>query len=226
LNCSDRPPTIRQQRQGEWQDVGVLDPDPFPSRVLDPDPFPSRVLSRRRVLVGSGRGLLALALVGPTVACGRSEPPAPDPLEAELAAARRDSEMATAAAKAAKPAVAAALSEVAAERARHATALVEELARAAGKPTPTETPETTSATPAPAQQPALPPPRLRDVIDALRKSADSAAKLVPTLSGYRAGLMGSIAAACTTSFTVGLPPDTPDAPPEPAQDKPTERKPR
>ena len=26
------------------------------------------------------------------------------------------------------------------------------------------------------------------------------------LSGYRAGLMGSIAAACTTSYTVGLPP--------------------
>lgn len=213
--------------------------------MLDADPFPSRVFSRRRVLAGSGRGLLALALVGTAAACGRSEPPAPDPLEAELAAARRDSELATAAAKGAKPAIAAALSEVAAERSRHATALVEELARAAGKPTPTEAPETTSATPAPTGQPA-PPPRLRDVVDALRTSADSAAKLVPTLSGYRAGLMGSIAAACTTSFTVGLPPDLPEAPPGPPPgsqlgplpgpplgplpgpppEKPTERKPR
>jgi hypothetical protein len=42
------------------------------------------------------------------------------------------------------------------------------------------------------------------VVGALRTSADNAAKLVPTLSGYRAGLMGSIAAACTAAFTVGL----------------------
>lgn len=193
--------------------------------MLHPDPRHLPVLSRRRVLAGGGRGLLALALVGTAVACESSEPPAPDPLEAELAAARQDSELASAAAKAAKPALAAALSEVAAERARHATALVEELARAAGTPTPTEAPETTSATPAPTEQ-AAPPPSLRDVIDALRKSADSAAKLVPTLSGYRAGLMGSIAASCTTSYTVGLPPDAPAAPPEPPPEKPTERKPR
>ena len=46
---------------------------------------------------------------------------------------------------------------------------------------------------------------MRDVAEALRKSAESATKLVPTLSGYRAGLMGSIAAACTASYTVGLP---------------------
>ena len=160
------------------------------------------MLTRRRVLSDGGRGLLALVLVGATAtACGTGKPPGPDPLEAELGAARRDSDLAAAAAKAAKPAVAPALSEVAAERARHATALVEELARAAGKPTPTSTSETT--TPAPGAP--APPPSVRDVADALRKSAESAAKLVPMLSGYRAGLMGSIAAACTASFTVGLP---------------------
>ncbi len=163
------------------------------------------MLTRRRVLADGGRGLLALALVGvAATACGTGKPPGPDPLEAELEAARHDSELATAAAKAAKPALAPALNEIAAQRARHATALVEELARAAGKPTPTTTPDTTT-TPPPG--PPAPPPSVRDVAEALRKSAESATKLVPTLSGYRAGLMGSIAAACTASYTVGLPSD-------------------
>lgn len=158
------------------------------------------MLTRRRALVDGGRGLLALAFVGTVAtACGVGEPPAPDPLEAELEAARHDSELAAAAAKGAKR-LAPALNEIAAERARHATALVEELARAAGTPTPTTSETPTSTTSAPAK-----PPTVRDVTDALRKSADSATKLVPTLSGYRAGLMGSIAAACTASFTVGLP---------------------
>ncbi|MCW1960355.1 MAG: hypothetical protein KIH64_017760, partial [Mycobacterium sp.] len=50
-------------------------------------------LSRRRVLVDGSRGLLALALVGATAtACGPSTPPEPDPLEAQLEAARQDSE--------------------------------------------------------------------------------------------------------------------------------------
>ena len=189
--------------------------------MLDPDSgfdpgLPRRAaptMTRRRVLTDGGRGLLALALVGMTAsACGTSQPPEPDPLEAELAAARADSDLAAAAAKAAKPAFAPALSEVAAERAKHAAALLEELSRAAGKPIPTTTkpeatdPESTTASPTP-DRPA-PPPTLRDVSEALRKSADRAAKLAPTLSGYRAGLMGSIAAACTASFTVGLPADT------------------
>ena len=33
---------------------------------------------------------------------------------------------------------------------------------------------------------------------------DSATALASTLTGYRAGLLGSIAASCTTSATVGL----------------------
>jgi hypothetical protein len=154
------------------------------------------------MLANSGRGLLALALVGTaTVGCGPSQPPGPDPLEAQLQASRQDSELATEAAKAAPPPTAAALREVAAQRARHADALVEELARAAGEPIPTET--TTSAAPVPSDKPA-PPPTVADVVGALRKSADSAAELVPALSGYRAGLLGSIAASCTAAFTVAL----------------------
>ncbi len=176
----------------------MLDPDSAAPESGDPVPG----ISRRRLLADGGRGLLALAVVGPAAAaCGPSKPPEPDPLEAQLAAARQDSELAAAAARGAKPEVSPALSEVAAQRARHATALVEELARAAGEPTPSETP---SATPTPAGKPV---PSVRDVVAALKKSADDAAKLVPTLSGYRAGLMGSIAAACTAMFTVGLPTD-------------------
>jgi hypothetical protein len=174
-------------------------PDPGRPRRVTP------ALTRRRVLSGGGRGLLALALVGMgATACGTGKSPEPDPLEAELAAARSDSALAAAAAKAAKPTIAPALNEVAAERARHAAALVEELSRAAGEPIPTTTtPDTTSASPAP-DKPA-PPPTLREVTQALRTSAERATKLVPTLSGYRAGLMGSIAAACTASVMVGLP---------------------
>lgn len=170
-------------------------------------------LSRRELLLRGGGGLLALAVLGGSATgCGVDEPPEPDPLEAELAAARRDSGLAAAAAAAAPAALRPALSEVAAERSRHATALVEELARAAGKPTPTES-ETESApgaapstagSPSPGA-PTGPPPGVRDVVAALKASAERAGRLTPTLSGYRAGLMGSIAAACTTTYTVGLP---------------------
>lgn len=165
-----------------------------------PVPVRMPVLSRRRLLADGGRGLAALALLGTaTVACGPSKPPGPDPLEAELQAARQDSEMATEAAKTATPQMAAALREVAAQRARHADVLVEELARAAGEPIPTET----TATSTPSDSP-NPPPTVADVVAALRKSAESATALVPSLSGYRAGLMGSIAASCTAASTVGL----------------------
>jgi hypothetical protein len=174
--------------------------------VHRPVPGPDAV-SRRRVLVAGGRSVLALALVAAAASACGSAAQGPDPLEAELAAARKDSELAAAAAKAALPAIAPALSVVADERSRHATALVEELARAAGKPTPTSSgPDGTTPTAASSAPPAPPgpPPSVQDVIVALRRSADSAATLAPTLSGYRAGLLGSIAAACTASYTWGL----------------------
>jgi hypothetical protein len=38
----------------------------------------------------------------------------------------------------------------------------------------------------------------------LRASADSARQLAGTSSGYRAGLLGSIAASCTASYSVAL----------------------
>ena len=167
--------------------------------MLSPDPSDVSALTRRRVLVNGGRGLLALTLIGAAApACGSDSPPVPDPLEAQLEAARRDSELADAAAKAAAPALVPALTVVSDQRARHAAALVEEIARAADTPTPTST---SSPTPTTSAQ-AAPAPSVQDVIGALRTSADSATRLAPTLSGYRAGLMGSIAASCATAVTV------------------------
>lgn len=167
--------------------------------MLSRDPGVTSALPRRRVLVHGARGLLGLTLLGAAVTgCGDNGPPVPDPLEAQLEAARRDADLATAAARAV-PAQAPALTVVADERTRHSAALVEEIARAARRATPTTTTATTTAASA------GPPPTMRDVVAALRASADSAAQLVPTLSGYRAGLLGSIAASCATSAMVALP---------------------
>lgn len=190
-----------------------------PRIVLGPSlgPAPDSRLSRRRVLVHSGRAVLAFAAVGTFVAaCGAEQPHEPDPLESELAAARSDAALAAAAAQGA-PGLAPALRVIADERSRHAAALVEELARAAGRPTPApDSPDATSdssspgspGSPGPSQTatPPVRPPGVREVAEALRRSADSAAKLAPTLSGYRAGLVGSIAAACAAAHSVGLAP--------------------
>ena len=160
-------------------------------------------LTRRRVLLDGGRGLVLLGLLGAAVtACGTGAPVSPDPLEQQLELARHDSEVATAAAKAAPAALARALTEAAAERSRHATALIEEIARAARKPTPTAS---ESASPTTTSAVAGPLPSVDDVVATLRSSAESATNLAPTLAGYRAGLLGSIAASCTALYSVALP---------------------
>jgi hypothetical protein len=156
------------------------------------------------VLAG-GAALAALAMAVP--AC--SSPPAPpavDELVSQLTLARRDSELATAAAAALGQPVSTALTEVAAERTRHAQALTTEIARLAVNPTSTTsaTSPTTTTTAA-----AAPPPSLSDVVTSLKASATSASQLAGTSSGYRAGLLGSIAAACTASYTVALATGTP-----------------
>ncbi|MGZ5390966.1 MAG: hypothetical protein ACXWZR_03985 [Mycobacterium sp.] len=161
-------------------------------------------VSRRRVLVG----VAALALFGASVAaCGSSSPPPEvDELAAQLERARSDSQLATDAAAAARGATVEALNAVASERSAHAQALSDELVRMRGADAPTATPTSTTAEPA---EPAE-PPTAKDVISALRQSADSATGLAAKMSGYRAGLLGSIAAACTAAYTVALvPPESP-----------------
>ena len=108
----------------------------------------------------------------------------------------------SAAATAAPTPVSAALTEVAAERAKHAQALTTEIARLAVNPTATSSATTSRTTTSSAA--AAPPPSLADVVNSLRASATSASQLASTSSGYRAGLLGSIAAACTASYTVAL----------------------
>ncbi|WP_099222879.1 hypothetical protein [Mycobacterium persicum] len=170
------------------------------------------VVNRRGVLAG-GAALAALGVV--VSACGESapKPPAVDELLAPLEQARRDSALASAAAAAIgnPPQVAAALTVVASQRGAHARALATEIARAAGKLV-SATGETSSSSASPSPtgtEPPPPPPPVSDVVDSLRKSAEDASRLVATSSGYRAGLLASIAASCTASYTVALMPGGP-----------------
>ena len=159
---------------------------------------PPPTVSRRRVLFAAA----ALSLLGSTAAACASPPPPPalDELAAQLDRARADSQLATdAAAATPPPPTAQALTAVASERSAHAQALSDELVRMAGKDAPTTTATSTTAQPAKA-------PMAEDVIAALRQSADSATELAAKQSGYRAGLLGSIAASCTAAYTVGLVP--------------------
>lgn len=163
-----------------------------------PRTFPG--VGRRRVLAGGGL-LALLALTAP--ACSSAPPPpAVDELESQQRLARRDSELAAAALA---PAVMApALAQVALERADHARVLVAEILRVGGKSEPAWTDE---SVPSGVTEPPAPPPTVADVVHALRESADSAAKLATGSSGYRAGLLASIAAACTAAHTVALAPE-------------------
>ncbi|WP_238305701.1 MULTISPECIES: twin-arginine translocation signal domain-containing protein [Mycobacterium] len=171
------------------------------------------VISRRGVLAGGA----ALAALGVITACGESapKPPVVEELLGPLEQARHDSALASAAAGAvgSPPQIAAALSVVATQRAAHARALSTEIARAAGKlVSSTSETSSSSSSASPAGEPEAPPPpppAVSDVIDSLRKSAEDANRLVASSSGYRAGLLGSIAASCTASATVALVPGGP-----------------
>lgn len=161
-------------------------------------PSPPPTVSRRRVLFGAA----ALALLSGTAAACGSSPPPPEVTElaAQLDRARADSQLATDAATATPPPpTAQALSAVASERSAHAQALSDELIRMAGNDAPTTTATSTTAQPAKA-------PTTDDVIAALRQSAEAAVELAAKQSGYRAGLLGSIAASCTAAYKVALVP--------------------
>ncbi|HXS86673.1 MAG TPA: hypothetical protein VN741_13680 [Mycobacterium sp.] len=163
--------------------------------MLRAEPGFEPVVNRRRVLTG-GVALAALAISAP--AC--SSPPAPpaiDELEEQLSLARQDSELATTAAAGTDQQVGRALKQVAADRSQHAQALTAEIKRLAPTSSATTSPSTTTTT-------SGAPPPLASVVTSLKASADSARQLASTSSGYRAGLLGSIAASCTASYTVAL----------------------
>ncbi|MGV0834805.1 hypothetical protein [Mycolicibacterium thermoresistibile] len=156
------------------------------------------MVSRRRVLLGTA----ALALLGAAAtSCGAPPPPPEvDELVAQLDRARTDSQLATDAAATARPEQRRPLHTVADERAAHAEALSDEIARIIGP----EAAATSTATPTSTTAEPVRPPDYAEVVGALRRSAESAAHLASQLSGYRAGLLGSIAAACTAAVTVTL----------------------
>jgi hypothetical protein len=158
-------------------------------------------------------GGVAIAALGVVASACGEPPPKPPPVEellGPLDQARHDSALAGAAAAAVgnPPQIAAALTVVATQRGAHARALSTEIARAAGKLSSSSSSETASHSPTEPGAPPPPPP-LADVVNSLRASAESASRLVATSSGYRAGLLGSIAASCTASYMVALVPAGP-----------------
>jgi hypothetical protein len=163
-------------------------------------------VSRRRLLVGAA----ALAVLGGTVATAcASSPPTKDidALVGQLKRAQSDGELAGNAATAAPQKLAATLNTVAGQRAAHAKALSDEITRISGEAPPTTS--VTSVTSSPSSPtttsgPPPTPPTAADVVAALQQSADGASLLATQQSGYRAGLLGSIAAACTAAATVAL----------------------
>ncbi|MUL75217.1 hypothetical protein [Mycolicibacterium sp. CBMA 226] len=167
-------------------------------------PHTETTVSRRRVLLGTA----ALALLGGAAsACGSApqRDPALDILTAELDRARRDSQLATSAAIGVPPQLAPALTSVAALRDAHARALADELTRMGSTPSSTTaTSSTTSTLPTTGATPPPPPPAPQEVVAALEQAADSAGRAAAGQSGYRAGLLASIAAACTAAHTVTL----------------------
>lgn len=167
-------------------------------------------LRRRDVLVGAGRAALGVGFLGwATSACSSPPPPDVDDLRAQLTLAADDSELARAAVPGAPRSVVPALTQIASERSRHAQALADEISRTLGTlepATPTGTsPTSTAPTGTSAPTTPAPPPSVADVVAALRTAADSAARYAVRETGYRAGLLGSIAASCTAAYTVALP---------------------
>ncbi|WP_414085488.1 hypothetical protein [Mycobacterium leprae] len=162
------------------------------------------VINRRGVLAG-GATLTVLGVCFSACSKSPSKTPEIEELLGPLDQARHDSALASAAAAAIGnlPQITAALAVVATQRAAHARALVTEISRATGKLASSSS-DTTSPGLSPASPPSKPPPPVSDVIDALRTSAEGAGRLVSTASGYRAGLLASIAASCTASYTVAL----------------------
>lgn len=140
----------------------------------------------RRVALRLG----ALAALAPVAACTSepSAPPPPDPLVDLVAQARADAALAKAVA-AAQPAVAAAANAVAEVRGEHAKVLKAEVDRA-------RPPAPSSSSSAPA--PSVPAADVAALVDALTAAEKSAADLVPSVERYRAGLLGSVAAACAS----------------------------
>lgn len=156
-----------------------------------------RSLSRRSVFRLTATAALTAAGLAAAAGCSSGEDTAAtvDALTTHLRLARTDA--ATAGALiAVLPDRAGALGVVQAERSAHADALAAEIDRVSGAPSTTASSATTP--------PAVTAPTLDGLRSSLNDSARGAASSARDESGYRAGLLGSISAACTVQTTVVL----------------------
>ncbi len=173
------------------------------------------VWHRRAILRTLGGGAVAIPALAVLTACAEDDTVhAPDPLAAQEVLARADAAAAQAAIALA-PQSQAALSTIAAERGAHADALRTEIDRVIGVygdgttpvhrtgevlvpgPDGRSVPASVAATP-------TQPLTLAQLRDQLVRSQQSAATAARTQSGYRAGLLASISAACATQAGVLL----------------------
>lgn len=158
---------------------------------VGPSQRSSRRPTRRAVLrAGTGAAVAAVAagLTG-LGSCTRT-PPQPDELEAALAAARADAGLADALV-AARPDLAARVRPVAGDRRAHADALDREVRRAR--------PDRADALDAAPPPPPVPAPAADGVAalrDALTRARDGGRTLALGTTGYRCGLLASVAACC------------------------------
>ncbi|MGW6727502.1 hypothetical protein ACWF9G_16500 [Nocardia sp. NPDC055029] len=170
---------------------------------------------RRTILRLVGAGAVGLPALSVLTACAEDDTVhAPDPLAAQEILARADAAAAQAAIALA-PRFQAALTTIATERGAHADALRTEIDRVIGVYGDGTTPvhrtgEITvpgpdgQPVPASAVQTATQPLTIAQLRDQLARSQQSAAALARTESGYRAGLLASISAACATEAGVLL----------------------
>ncbi|WP_280457995.1 MULTISPECIES: hypothetical protein [Nocardia] len=174
----------------------------FPRGPANINSLSASRISRRSALRIAGSGTAGLLMAPALVSCAEDPITEPDVLVAPEFSARTDAAAATAAI-AVDPARSAALTTIAAERTAHADALRAEIDRAIGVYGDGTTPAVQTPAPTTTPAPATPPS-----IDALRtqlgSSQRAAADLAVTQSGYRAGLLASISAACAVQVGVLL----------------------
>ncbi|WP_243749697.1 hypothetical protein [Nocardia ignorata] len=176
----------------------------------------ARTWHRRTVLRLVGAGAVAVPAVAVLASCAEDDTVhAPDPLAAHEVLARADAAAATAAIALA-PQAQAALTTVATERTAHADALRAEIDRVIGVYGDGTTPvhrtgvvtvPGSDGAPVPAADlvsAAQQPISVEQLRARLQHSQQAAATLARTESGYRAGLLASISAACATEAGVLL----------------------
>ncbi|QIS07663.1 hypothetical protein F5X71_24965 [Nocardia brasiliensis] len=194
-----------------------MQPSAARSSGCPPDRHDSRFpMDRRTALRLAGGGAVGVLALGAAVGCATEDTVhEPDPLAAQEVKARTDAAAATAAIALA-PHKHAALTAIATERTAHADALRAEIARVIGVYGDGTTPahRTRASAPGPAagsaavaSGTAVPPvaaPSLDTLRAQLTESRQSAAALASSQSGYRAGLLASISAACAAEAGVLL----------------------